>query len=137
MTLATVANETSEVDSLNHKQVSAINCLIENKTWKETCKEVGCAESTLKRWHTIPAFRNVLTASRREAFEASIFNLKSAFGLSIETHCALMRSAESESVKCQAAKYVQDAALKVFELGFVRDRVELLESTVAELANRA
>ncbi len=118
-------------EKLSRKQEQAIAALLSAPTIKDAAKACGVSEVSLWRWLQLPDFAAAYRAARRQVVERAVSELQAATGEAVETlkrnlHC------EQASVEIRAAQIILEQAVKGVELIDLQERVERLESLLAE-----
>lgn len=118
-------------DKLNRKQEQAIAALLSASSIKAAASECGIAEVTLWRWLQIPDFQAAYRAARRQVVERAVSELQGACGEAVGT---LKRNltCENPAVEIRAAQIILEQGIKGVELMDLQERVERLETLLAE-----
>ncbi len=119
------------MQGLTKKQEAAIAALLSTSVMKDAAAQVGISDVTLWRWLQLPEFEPAYRAARRQVVERAITELQAATGEAVETlkrnlHC------ENEAVEVRAASIILEQAVKGVELIDLQERVERLETLLAE-----
>jgi transposase-like protein len=123
--------KSNEMKSLTPKQEKAIAALVSAATIKDAAEQAGVTTVTLWRWLQLPEFAGAWRAARRQLVERAVSELQAATGEAVETlkrnlHC------ENEAVEVRAASIILEQAVKGVELIDLQERVERLETLLAE-----
>jgi hypothetical protein len=118
-------------EKLTRKHEQAIAALLSTPSIPAAAKVVGIGEATLWRWLQLPDFQAAYRAARRQVVERAVSELQAACGEAVETlkrnlHC------ENPGVEIRAAQIILEQAVKGVELIDLQERVERLESLLAE-----
>ncbi len=118
-------------DKLSRKHEQAIAALLSTPSIPAAAKAVGIGEATLWRWLQLPDFSAAYRAARRQVVERAVSELQAAASEAVET---LKRNltCENPGVEIRAAQIVLEQAVKGVELIDLQERVERLESLLAE-----
>ena len=119
------------MQGLTKKQEAAIAALLSTSVMKDAAAQVGISDVTLWRWLQLPEFEAAYRAARRQVVERAITELQAAASVAVETlkrnlHC------EQPNVEIRAAQIVLEQAVKGVELIDLQERVERLETLLAE-----
>jgi len=119
------------LQGLTKKQEAAIAALLSTSVMKDAAAQVGISDVTLWRWLQLPEFEAAYRAARRQVVERAITELQAAASVAVETlkrnlHC------EQPNVEIRAAQIVLEQAVKGVELIDLQERVERLETLLAE-----
>jgi len=117
--------------ALTGNQERAIAALLSTSVMKDAASQVGISDVTLWRWLQLPEFEAAYRAARRQVVERAVTELQAATGEAVETlkrnlHC------EQPNVEIRAAQIVLEQAVKGVELIDLQERVERLETLLAE-----
>jgi hypothetical protein len=118
-------------DKLSRKQDDAIAALLSTSSIKDAAKACGVSDASLWRWLQLPDFAAAYRLARRQVVERAVSELQAACGEAVETlkrnlHC------EQAAVEIRAAQIILEQAIKGVELIDLQERVERLESLLAE-----
>jgi transposase-like protein len=118
-------------DKLSRTHEKAIAALLSTRTIGEAAKACGVNDATLWRWLQLPDFAAQYRLARRQVVERAISELQAATSEAVETlkrnlHC------ENPAVEIRAAQVIIEQAVKGVELIDLQERVERLESLLAE-----
>ncbi len=118
-------------DKLSRTQEKAIAALLSAPTIGEAAKACGVNDATMWRWLQLPDFAAQYRLARRQVVERAISELQAATGEAVE---ALRRNlhCENPGVEIRAAQIVLEQAIRGVELIDLQERVERLESLLAE-----
>jgi len=118
-------------DKLSRKQDDAIAALLSTSSIKDAAKACGVSDASLWRWLQLPDFQAAYRAARRQVVERAVSELQGACGEAVET---LKRNltCEQAAVEIRAAQIILEQAVKGVELIDLQERVERLESLLAE-----
>jgi hypothetical protein len=118
----------AEKSELSTKQKKAIAALVAARTIGEACQAANFSRSTLKRWLDDPTFTAALSAETSAIIGESARRMISGQAGALDTLTTLMQSAESESVKLQAAVNWLTLGAKMIELLDLEARISALEA---------
>ncbi len=105
--------------------------LMSTSTLIDAAAQAKVSEVTLWRWLQDEDFAKAYRAARRQVVERAVSELQAACGEAVETlkrnlHC------EQAAVEIRAAQIILEQAVKGVELIDLQERVERLESLLAE-----
>ncbi|MBW4522640.1 MAG: hypothetical protein KME16_23590 [Scytolyngbya sp. HA4215-MV1] len=132
LTTATVRLSEDNQTCLTSRQIRAVAALLRGLNYVDAATEAEVSLSSIKRWVVLPEFKAAIAAGKKQAIETAVFDLADGCSLSVTTLMKLMRSAESETVRCRAAEAVLNSTMRLFEMGMLVDRVSKLESLINE-----
>lgn len=117
----------SENDTLGRNQRRALPAILVSRTIQEAAEKVGLSERTLRRYLADPVFRAALGQAESLAIHEAARRLIQGGGEALDVLEALMKTADSESVRRLAASDWIANILKWQELAIMAARVSELE----------
>jgi hypothetical protein len=118
-------------DKLSRTQEKAIAALLSTRTIGEAAKVCGVNDATLWRWLQLPDFQAAYRAARRQVVEQAISKLQGATKYAVAT-LGKNLSCGNPAVEIRAAQIIIEQAIKGVELIDLQERVERLETLLAE-----
>jgi len=118
-------------DKLSRTQEKAIASLLSTRTIGEAAKVCGVNDATMWRWLQLPDFQAAYRAARRQVVERAITELQAATGEAVETLKRNLSCGKPEAEN-RAAQIIIEQAIKGVELVDLQERVERLETLLAE-----
>ncbi len=118
-------------DKLSRTQEKAIAALLSTRTIGEAAKVCGVNDATMWRWLQLPDFQAAYRAARRQVVERAITELQAATGEAVETLKRNLTCGKPEAEN-RAAQIIIEQAIKGVELVDLQERVERLETLLAE-----
>jgi hypothetical protein len=115
----------------SRKQEEAIVALLAHPTIPEAAKACGVGETALWRWLQDPDFQVAYRQAQRQIVEKAIVELQRACSDAVKTLTRNLNFGQP-AVEVSAAKVILDRATKGVELSDLVERVEQLESLLAE-----
>ena len=117
---------------LDDRQEAAIAALLVEPTRAAAALKAGIGPATLSRWLREPDFQREYRAARRSLVESAIASLQQA---GIEAVEALQRGLKcgNSAVEIRAAQMILEHGMRGLEVMDLTDRVEELESLLAEM----
>lgn len=115
-------------DALSPRQRRAIRALMANRSQTAAAIEAGISRSTMGRWLASPEFNRALVEAEGQALTDTTRQLLAGKENAIFTLGALMVTANSESVRRQAANDWLALMYKSFELQDLESRIAALEA---------
>jgi hypothetical protein len=123
------------VRQLKPRQLAAIEALLAEKTIVDACRACGVPERTLRSWLRLPEFQEAYQAEQRARLDLATAHLQAECVGAVETLRNVHESKEvPASARVAAARAVLELAHKGIEKNEQDQRIEVLERTVAELA---
>jgi hypothetical protein len=125
----------SDPTKLTRKQETAIGFLLTERTQEKAAEKTGVAPATLRRWLSLPAFIFAYRQARRAVVEAAIGQVQRVTSKAVRTLERNLRCG-NPSVEVRAAATILEQAGKGVELIDLAERLEQLESRMAEKENK-
>ncbi len=119
------------MQGLTKKQEAAIAALLSTSVMKDAAAQVGISDVTLWRWLQLPEFEAAYRAARRQVVEQAISKLQGATKYAVAT-LGKNLSCGNPAVEVRAASIILEQAVKGVELIDLQERVERLETLLAE-----
>ena len=119
------------MQGLTKKQEAAIAALLSTSVMKDAAAQVGISDVTLWRWLQLPEFEAAYRAARRQVVERAITELQTAASEAVETLKRNLSCGKPEAEN-RAAQIIIEQAVKGVELIDLQERVERLETLLAE-----
>jgi hypothetical protein len=118
------------------QEEGAIAALLSEPTIEAAARKARVGERTLLRWMAEPEFKAQYRAARRSVVEGAIGRLQQAATQAVDSLTKNL-TCGIPAVEVGAAKAVLDQAIKAVELVDLAERVEALEHTFVQAAERA
>lgn len=112
---------------LTTRQRRSIAALLTERSLPDAARLANVGERTLYRWLEQPGYQKALRSAETEVIDAASRRLLIGQGKALDTLSKLMTSAESESVRRQAARDWIDLWLKIREFASFENRLAELE----------
>jgi hypothetical protein len=120
----------SENVTLSRNQKKALTALITEPSITRAAQRVGITPKTIYRYLELPDFRDELSEAQRSILSQAHHSLLAGITEALDTLRELHKSAESESVRRQAASDWISHALRLAEFVDIERRLQALESGV-------
>jgi transposase len=122
----------AEFVRLTGKQNRAIAALLAHRTIEEAAKGIGISSRTIYRWLESNGFRQALLQAEGRVVDEAARRLIGGKDVALDTLAELMESAESESVRRQAASNWLEQLIRIRELRNIEKRLSALEEVFHE-----
>ena len=122
----------AEFVRLKGKQNRAIAALLAHRTIEEAAKGIGISSRTIYRWLESNEFRQALLQAEGRVVDEAARRLIGDKDVALDTLAELMESAESESVRRQAASNWLEQLIRIRELRNIEKRLSALEEVFHE-----
>jgi hypothetical protein len=99
-------------EKLSRRQEAAIAALLSESTHAAAAAAAGIAESTLRRWLHVPAFRAAYRQVRRELVDAAVGRIQAATGQAVDTLLAVAKDGAKDADRVRAAVALLDHAFR-------------------------
>jgi hypothetical protein len=128
-------DQEDEAPLLTAVQERAIASLLSTASVRKAAIAAQIPERTLYRWMQEDNFRQVYRDARLSVLDTATMKLREATGAAVDTLRELLSSPQHQ-VKLGAARTILEMAYKSAELGEIQERLEELETAVAEKGNK-
>ena len=116
---------------LPRKQEAALAALLQQPTIEKAAVAAGVADSTLRRWLTLPEFRRRYGEARRRLVDAAVLDLQRGCGSAVRALVGIVAdAAQPPAVRVSAARAILDSSFKGAELLDLAERVAALETAL-------
>lgn len=123
----------SGFESLQPKQIKAIEALLREPTTAAAAKAARVGEATIFRWLADPAFSAAYKEARGQLLEATLTALQAAGGDAVKCLVEVTNDKEAQvSARVSAAKAIIELGLKTREVLDVEERLKALEERFGE-----
>jgi hypothetical protein len=122
-------------EKLSRKKSSAIVALFTEPTITQAAEKVGVDESTLRRWLKEDSFKKEFRTARRDVVETAVGRLQQSTSKAVETLERNLNCGQFGS-EIRAALGILENAVKAVELIDLAERLEQLETRMAEKENK-
>lgn len=118
--------------STEQKKQKYLECLLTSSSQKEAYQKAHIAKATAMRYQKDPDFKKAYTELQRQAMEYTGNKLRSLTSHAVDTLAGVLDDPDaSPSDKTRAAKIILDAGFHVQETQDILQRLDNLESEVA------
>lgn len=116
---------------LPRKQEAALAALLTEPTIERGAEAVGVADSTLRRWLTLPDFRRRYREARQRIVDAAVLDLQRAAAAAASALVEIVADAKQPpAVRVSAARTILSESFKGLELVDLAERVAVLEAAL-------
>lgn len=122
-------------DNLTPRQRRGVAALLTAKTVTAAADQAGVSERTINRWIKQPGFIRELRQAQAAIIDQLAGRLVAGTGQALDTLADLMQSAESESVRRQAAGQWLELCLTIREQTDLERRITELEKAATHDPN--